>query len=178
MGAPAALTTVIPDRAGVMDILGETGTNLRLDDDQKGAVNSFDEARLTRLFSLATDKVCNFYLARYDSTELASNWTVYDWCCIFAAYRLCKRRGNQAPGSLQALYDETVAMLERLQSGELYLAQVAQRGSPSLSMSNVRLDGRYHTKQLRVEGSISDTIRPKHDQSHDWVSEVVPEPIP
>lgn len=182
MAAPSVLTTVYPDRQGVNDILGEAGVNRRLDDNQSGAVASAEEAMLTRLYSEATAWV-KYYLVKYDLSDYptddnAGHWLVYRWACIRAAFQLCRRRGNPVPGTLDAMHAEALETLKAIQSGEETLADVAQVASPSLSLSNLRLDGRYHSKQLRVIGTTSDTIPAKHDQSEDYVSKIIPELIP
>lgn len=178
MAAPSAPSTRLADRAGMEDVLGETGIDLRLDDNRSGVVTTSEESRLTRACYWADAMVTGFYLSKYDPTGLAANWAVYHWCNVFAVYRICPRRGNAVPSSIGAMYQETVELLVDLQAGRTVLSNVAQRGSPSISVSNLRLDGRYHTRQLRVQPTISDTIRPKHDQSKDWVSAVVPEHNP
>lgn len=177
MAAPTALTTLYADSAGVNDILGEVGVRLRIDDDQSNAASAAETARLTRLYSIATARV-RLYLSVYSADDLAEDWNVYYWSNVIAAYLLCKRRGNPVPGSLQSLYDETIGILEKLQAGQMVLADVSQVASPSMSLSNVRLDNRRHTRQLVVEKGISDPIPAKHDQSKDWVSHHVPEYLP
>lgn len=182
MAAPTVLSTVFPDRTGVNDILGEAGVNRRLDDNQSGVVTSAEEAMLTRLYSEATAWV-RFFLVKYDlsdypSDNVAGHWMVYRWACIRVAYQLCRRRGNAVVGTLQAMHDEAEETLKLIQQGKMALADVAQTASPSMSLANVRLSDRYHTRQMRVERTISDSIPARHDQAKDWVSDVVPETYP
>jgi hypothetical protein len=182
MAAPANLTTVFPDRAGVDDILGEAGVKWRLDDDRSGALSTLEEAVGTRLYCEATAWV-KFHLSKYDlsdypATDNAGHWLVYRWACIRACLMLCKRRGNPAMGSLQAMYDEAKEYLEAIQAGTKTLADVMQVASPSMSLSNMRLDDRYHTRKQRVERTISDQIPAVHDQAKDWVSNNLPEVMP
>lgn len=177
MAAPAVLSAVYPDLAGVEDILGEAGVKFRLDDNQSNTVTAHENARLTRLFSSVTAMI-QLHLVNYSVSDQAENWNVYYWSCVICSYRLCKRRNQPVTGSLQDMYNEAMAMLKAIQSGEMMLANVAMLASPSMSVSNLRLDGRYHTRQLRVEKTISDSVAAKHDQAVDWVSSQVPEQFP
>jgi hypothetical protein len=182
MAAPANLTTVFPDRQGINDVLGEAGVKWRLDDDRTGVVSADEEAVLTRMYSEATAWV-KFHLSKYDlsdypATNNAGHWLAYRWACIRATLHLAKRRGNPAMGSLQAMYDEAKEYLEAIQAGTKTLADVMQVASPSMSLSNMRLDDRYHTRKLRREPTISDQIPAVYDQANDWVSTNLPEVQP
>lgn len=182
MAAPAALTTVFPDRQGINDVLGEAGVKWRLDDDQTGVVSTAEESILTRLYSLGTAwvrlHVQNYDFSDYPATDNIGHQLVYWWACIWVAFHLAKRRGNPAMGSLQAMYDEAKEQLQAIQKGETTLADVAQIASPSMSVSNVRIDDSYPTRKLRVERPISDQVPARHTQNKDWVGEIVREPNP
>ncbi len=179
MAAPAALSTVFPDRQGVNDILGEAGVKWRLDDGQSGAISAAEEAVLTRLYSLATawvkQKLANYDLSDYPNGDIASHHLIYRWACIHATVQLCPRRGNPVPGSLQKMLDDATKTLDGIQAGRENLPDVAQTSSPSMSLSNVRLDDFYLTRKLRVETNTSDPIPARHDQAKDWISSTVPE---
>lgn len=180
MAAPTALTAVYPDAQGVYDVFGEAGTKWRLDDDQTGVLSTLEAAVLTRLYSVATAWV-KFHLANYDLSDYpaadnAGHWMVYRWACVRVALDVCKRRGNPAMGSLQAMYDEAKETLEAIQAGKTTLADVAQHNSPSMSLANVRLNDLRHTRKLEVQTTISDRIPARHDQATDWVSKRVPDP--
>jgi hypothetical protein len=181
MAAPAALATVFPDTAGINNILGVAGVKWRLNDAQTGAISTDEQAYLTELLSEATAWV-RFHLANYDLSDYpqatAGHWMVYRWSNIWVAFHLAKRRGNPAMGSLAEMYQKAEQTLEEIQAGQKTLADVAQIASPSMSVSNIRLDEWYLGRKQRVVPTTSDVVPARHDQAKDWVTSTIPERFP
>lgn len=143
-------------------LLSEEGVNLRLDDNQDGAVNAAELLRLTRqACNYATSKVNDFCAGRYDPADLETSWTVNEWATVIAARWLCSRRGNPVPGSLKERLAEVMDELKQVKSGQYSLQDLAERTSSAPIWSNTRVDVRYRTRRIRVERPISEGTPPR-----------------
>lgn len=177
---PAALSYVYATEADVLALIGAEGEQGRLDDDGSGTVSAGEQAYLTKALSWASGRVNQHCLGRYEASELAASWVVSWWATVIAAYWLCCRRGNPAAGSIKSLYEEAMAELKSVQSGEQPLADAATRASNFPSWSNVTVDRFGHVlRRIRVQRATSD----RHDEgqgnprNYDLLAEHIPRPL-
>lgn len=153
-------------------LLSDDGVNLRLDDDNSGAINAAELTRLTTYaINYATSKINDHAIPRYDAADLATSWTICEWATIIAARWLCARRMNPIPESLQALYDEVREELKALRDGSYTLGDISERVSSAPAWSNVRVSVHYRLRRIRVQRPISEQtprrIAPNADRAAD-----------
>lgn len=131
---------------------------------------------LTNCLSVGTARVNRYCQTNYDPVDLANSWSVWQWATICGAYWLCARRNNAVSASLQALYQEALDDMWAVKSGNLPIEDIGYRNTLSPVWSNVRLDGHYAVRQLRVERPLSERTPAQFPQNLDWLSEWLVEP--
>lgn len=151
--------TMLTDRAGVQQVLGRCGVDIRLDADRTGVVSAQEEAILTDSLRFGTEFVHALLGGRFALAQLAKSWLIYRWASIIAAQNLCLYRCGNVPASLQAEFERAENYLQLIMSGQMPLASIASKSGTGVSMDNMRMDGRFGAKQLRVETTISDGSR-------------------
>lgn|GEM_PF-1784958 len=150
----------------VQNLLSSIGELARLDDDGTGSVTN-GSAGWIQAANYATARVLAFCQRRYDDIDLATSYMVNEWATVIAAHWLCSRRGNPVPESLQALLASTKEDLQAVKAGSLDVPQIGTRNADKPKWSNVRIDGRYATKQIRVERNNSETTPAQYPQTVD-----------
>ena len=174
---PTAYATLYCDSDAVVDLLSQFGVDSRLDDDGDGIVIAQESTSLTNALNWATGRVNASLLERFDAADLAADWNVQDYATVYAAWRLCRRRVN--PNPLQAEFERVDQEVAEIRRGERALAEVGERTALLPGFTAVRLDGRFRTRQQRVEKSISDPVpTPNRRQDTDGVDTVAPDFTP
>lgn len=174
--APSAATTylycVAADVENILSVDGDTG---RLDDDDSGSLSATESGYLTRAIQWATARVNLYLLGKYPAVDLAQSWIVNQYASIVAAYLVCSRRGNSAPASLKALYEETMEDLKQLRAGEIQLPDTAMRTAAWPAWSNVNVSVLYTIKRVRVQKPISESRGgdPDYQQATDRAAEFI-----
>lgn len=155
MSLPAVPANLYTDRAGVELILGVCGVNLRINDSETTVVSADEENYLNYLIYTASQEIDMYLSNRYDPAVMLTSWMIRNWCSIIAAYRVTMRRCGSPPVALQWEYEQTMEKLGLIRVGQLEIGGLASLATPGIAMSNLRIDPRFPTKQLRVEGQIS-----------------------
>jgi hypothetical protein len=171
---PTAYTTPYTDADACADLLSQQGVDFRIDDDGDTIIVAGETTKLTNAINWATARVNASLLERFDAADLAADWNVLDYATVLACWRLCRRRLN--PNPLQAEFERVDGELKEIRAGERALAEVGERTALLPGFTALRLDGRYPTRQLRVERKISDPVpTPTRRQDVDRVAEIVPD---
>ncbi len=173
---PTNYANPFTDSDSIKDLLSVVGVDERLDDDADGTVDTDEEIRIHRACNVATARVLRYTQTLYDSEDLITSWSVWQWATVIAAYWVCSRRGNPVAASLQALYDETLEDLTAVKMGLLPIEDIGYKTSLAPVWSNVRVDSHYSIRQLRVERPISERSPSQFPQKTDWLSDVLVEP--
>lgn len=175
MATPTIPAILYTDRASVRGLLSEQGVDLRLDDNDSGYVSADELSRLDECISLATARVNAIAVSIYEPVVLANNFVIWDWATILAAVCVCRRRNHGPDGYLKEEYERVQDELKALRTGEFVISDLPIRDTTAPSVDNFRLDGNYHTRQLRVLPSISDPTQAKHQRFNDFISLRIPE---
>ena len=125
--------------------------------------------------NVGSERVDRFCLTQYDASDLTGSWTVWFWATIVAAYWLMSRRGNAIPASLEAYYQEATQEMILMKQGTLPIPGVPFRNELAPSWSNVRLDGHYSIRQLRVQRPLSERSPAQFPQKTDLLSDILVE---
>lgn len=174
---PAALTYTYCTSADVVALLSVYGVDARLDDDSSGTVTPEELAYLTtNLVNYATSKVNLYAQQLYDSSDLANSWLVNEWATVIACQRLCLRRANPVPKSIEALYEEAVETLVQVRGQQAYIPDIPLRNSQMPTWSNVRVDPWYRVRQIRLERPLSERTPDQFPRNTDWFSNIYTEP--
>jgi phage gp36-like protein len=165
--------TTEEDCQAILSIEGETA---RVDDLNNGQPLSPIEQNYVNTYAInwATAR-CNFYLmGRYNDSDLATSWTVNQWCTILACKWLCSRRGNPVPNSIQDLYEDTIKDLEQVRSGLVDIPDLGLRTAAWPAWSNIRVPIWGNLRKARVERPISEQtpqvppFNQNQDQTANW----------
>lgn len=158
------------DKGDVERLLSAEGVRLRLDDDGDGAVNEDEEEDiLNDCVSEATETVLYYCWAKYDPSVLALNPWVNRVASHFAAYALCRVRGNPVPEPMVNYLLEVEKKLKEVRDGNGLVprAPLLRRLAPRVS--NARVVPGYTFRVLRVDPNSSS--RPEgYAQQPDWQS--------
>ena len=96
-------------------------------------------AAATDVLDSAAVEVNGYLQLLYDVASLAqSNWVRFK-CRDIAVYLLCLRRNHPVPISVAAMYEKAIKDLERVQSGEMRLPDVAENKANVPVLSNQRV---------------------------------------
>lgn len=155
--APAATSYLYCSADDLTTWLSVDGSTGRADDDGSGDLSATESGYIARAIQWATARINFFCLGKIASADLARSWIANQWCSIIAAYFLSCRRGNPAAASLKDLYEEAMADLKQIQSGEVTLADAPLRTAGWPAWSNVKVDTLRTYKRVRVELPISET---------------------
>ena len=172
--ALAAQANLYCSEQDVQNLLSSVGELARLDDDGSGTVTA-GSAGWVQAANYATARVLAYCQRRYDDIDLATAYLPNYWATVVAAHWLCVRRGNPAPESIASLMfgdgspDNRGVMgdLHDVKDDKLDVPQIGTRNADKPKWSNVRIDGRYRTKQIRVERNNSETTPGQYPQSVD-----------
>jgi hypothetical protein len=174
---PTAQTNLYCTDADVEGLLSALGVRSRLDDDQSGAVETDESARLRQAREYATARVKFYALVHYADEKLASSWLVNDWATTIAAYWLSARRLNTVPDSLRELYEGSdgkggvLGDLEAVRKKTMIIPDIAFRNVDWPAWSNVTVDPRYRVRQIRVQRQISEKTPTQYPQTVDVIAE-------
>ncbi len=133
-------------------------------------VNVATAARLLKACQYGTSQVKLYCCARYDDSQLVLSWSVNRWATLAAAKWLTTRRGQSAPGSIKADWEEALEEMRQVMVGMLQIEDIAPRTSSWPFISNVTVDINYNTAKVRVEQSISEATPTQYGQYVDWNS--------
>jgi hypothetical protein len=120
--------------------------------------------------SIATGRVKSYCCGRYDDSQLATAWTVYNWATIIATKWVAERRGQGMTDALAEEYKETMAELKDVRIGNLSIEDIGTRTSGWPFFSNVTVDVRYDYNKIRVEPQMSEGTPTVYPQFIDWNS--------
>lgn len=174
---PPAPPTPLTDVDAINGFLSERGRELRLDDDQSGALSATETGYVNTAVGVGTGFVADKLAALYSVDDLATSWTAWHWATVAAVRWLFARRGNPIPTSLQMLYEEARQDILNIVAGKTAL-DLPLRDAMVPGLTNVRMDGRYYHQRLRVQRTISDRVPAKHKQNRDVGSESIPTEFP
>jgi len=175
-----SLTIPVPaniysDRTGVEIVMGQCGVDSRLNDSETTVISAAEEQTLTTLIYYCSQEIDMFLLNRYPASQLTTSYLVYMWCSVMVAYRLGMRRCGSVPQALQWEYEQTMEKLRQIQIGQMDIGGLQKLSGPGAIWSNVRLDGRFREKQMRVEPNISNSTPTPYPQHKDlvdvWIQE-------
>jgi phage gp36-like protein len=135
-------------------------------------VNVVEYNRINVAINWATSQVKLYCGSKYDDSALASSWTVKRWATIIAAYRLCRRRTNPCPATVEEDYKEAILELKDVQKGNLYIEDVGLRTTECPAWSNVQVDSfGYDLRKVRVQRPISEGTPTQYPQNVSWPAE-------
>lgn len=167
---PTALATLYCDEQDIRDILSEEGVDLRVDDDDDGAVNETEQLMITKALNQAAAKVNQYCVRFYTPAVLATSWTVHEWASNIAARELCKRRGNPVPTSIEKEYEDTIEDMKAVAAGEP-IEDLVPRHQKGPRFSNGRVDTTYGVRKWRVQRPLSSPQAPERAQNVDYYAE-------
>lgn len=157
-------TNLYTNRAMVEAVVGVCGVNLRINDSQTTVVSALEETYLDYAIYVGSSEIDLYLSNRYAPAVLLTQFCVWNWATIIAAYYLTMRRCGSAPAQMQWMFEQTTQRLREYQLGLQELAGVPSLASPGISMSNVRMDPRVPFNQMGVEPSISDSTPTAYPQ--------------
>jgi phage gp36-like protein len=124
------MTTPFTTESRITKRVSQLGVDLRVE---------HDVAALDDVIEDASAEV-RWYLPQYDETALAASDWVQKKATDLAVYFLCGLRLNPVPDSAQALYDEAVKQLSKVQDGKAVIPGIARGKSAAPTVSNFRVD--------------------------------------
>jgi len=130
-------------------LAGEMGVELRLDDLDAGEDITF----LDDAIDYASGRI-DFYCSRYAGTELAANRWVKGVAVLIALRKLCQRRLNAVPESVELEWEERQKELELVRQGKAAVPNAANARRP-VAVTNYMIDQRRVNNQVRVDRSRS-----------------------
>lgn len=140
---------VYTSQAEIEDIFSISGADLHTDDIIDNP--SFWE----KLCERATSRVNQYLMGLFSAENLQNHVRIREIATYIACYLLSIRRGN--PALYRGEYEECLADLENMQTGNLYL-DIPRRQSHRVVMQNVVIDNRYFRNPNRVEPLTSTTV--------------------
>lgn len=161
------MSTAYCTEAELETFLSEEGVTAFGDDNYDGMRESGAVSQSITWSSTRIDLYCRAYAP----ATLADNDWVNQTCIHLAARRLCMRRGNSPPGSIEMLAKEAMEELKAIQKGELKIPDAAFRHSQTPGVTNVRVDPRYGVRKTRVQRTLSTEQNQEHKQNIDYGSE-------
>ena len=144
------LTYVYTSRTEIARLFSETAVQLREDDDDDGTAES---GVIQDCVDEATDTINLYCFDWYEAAAMSENLTVRRWATLIGCYLLSQRRGN--PAQFKDRYEELIARLERIQTGELHVPRLATKKDFTPGVSNYSINDRFRIKKVRVEQQIS-----------------------
>lgn len=167
---PDAPTIMLTDRAGVEQILGACGIDLRINVSRTTVVSTSELTILTFCLNYGTEETIAYCGTQYRAATLAKSWLAYTWASTIAAYLLCHFQTGSVPASLQSLYDMTMALLEKIHNAQFRPASMPSLSGAGVALDNLRLDPRWSRKGLRRESTISDGHRDQKSPVHEDIA--------
>jgi hypothetical protein len=135
-------------------------------------VNLVEYQRIITEISAATSEVRSFVAVKYDDSELVKSWSIWRCTRIIAAYRLCRRRTNACPVTVEEDYKAALKELKEYQYGARYVDDAGLRTTEAPAWSNVRVDQfGYDFQKVRVEQCISESTPTQYPQHADWLAQ-------
>lgn len=149
-------------QADIQNRLSTTGVNLRVDDTPPTTLGDV----LNNAASII-DEHCRL---SYDPATMVTSEWVKQRATDVAAYLLCTRRGNPAPGSIEALYTRTMARLEQVRLGVVQIPDIPARKNmaPVLSNQRVKLTPFPHVVTERNRSTGTPAGYDQHTDPQEW----------
>lgn len=137
-------------QADVVDVLSTEG----VDDESRDRLVAASTV-VSNAIERAGEQIKQYTFDRYATAALEGNaWA--KWCCaVFAARILCQRGGDAVPTGVETQYAEFVEHLRRVAAGVASIPDATVRSQGGMTMSNQRVDDRYHTAKLRTQTRVS-----------------------
>lgn len=179
---PAARSILYCTRTDVEGLLSAIGVLSRLDDDQSGADEVDEAARMTQAISYASERIDFYCAVHYDQASLASSWLVNDWATTIAAWWLCVRRGAAPSEAVGELYHGSdghggvMGDLKAIREKKMTIPYIGQRHVDWPAWSNITVDPRFRVRQIRTQRVISEKTPTEYAQQVDLISERTLEP--
>lgn len=133
--------------ADLQDVLSESGVTLRSDDDPPTTLGG--------AIAKAGNTIDRYLYRRYDPANLVQSNTIKDLAAAIACFYLSTRRGNSPPPGVAIQYDEAIAYLTEVKSGQNEIPGIAARKSyvPVISKMRATLRPYPRTVVERSQGS-------------------------
>jgi len=173
---PSSQTTLYTDADSITALLSLAGMNSRVDDDGNGTISPTEQTWITYASNVGTARVNSFASTKYDTSDLATSWSVWNWATVVGSYWLCCRRGNPVPSSIIGLYEEAMNELSMVKAGILPIDDLAMRNIAMPVWANIRLDDRYWVYKMRVQLPMGDQTPNPVPISVDWLSQIWTDP--
>jgi hypothetical protein len=126
---------------------------------------------MVKACTYATTQVQAYCSPRYDFNQLLQNasipGSVNRWATTLASRWLAKRRFQAAPVGIESDYEEAMAELKMVRSGQFNVENVPPRTSSWPFISNLSIIDRY-TYKARVQPAISEGTPTQFAQLIDW----------
>lgn len=167
--APSYLFCTQADVEAFLSVDGVLG---RLDDDASGANSATESGYLTTIIRWVTSRI-HLHCTAYEASVLAESWVINQYAAIMAAYYASARRGNPPSGTLSQMYEEVMADLGKIKSGEFALPDAAKRDSAFPAWSNMSIDSRRAVHKMRVEPSLSSNKGDRSGRAVDRAAEII-----
>lgn len=153
------MATLYCTRKDIEQLLSEYGLDQFVD--QAGVVDT----AISRASAYIENWLCN----RYDVTTLASHPTVNELATVFASWRVCQHRGNEAPPSLEYRYQQCREELMGYSKGQPPLCGATGNENMTPSYSNKIVDQRFsRSKQRVVKNTSSQTSTDLRQNQASW----------
>ena len=133
-------------------------------------INLATAYRLVEACRFGTSRVMLLCCARYDPQQLVRSYNVKRWAVAVAAKWLTSRRGQSPPKSIMDEAEEAEESMRLVWTGALQIDSAGTRTSSWPFISNVQVDHRYNTAQVRVQPSISEGTPTQYAGFVDWSS--------
>ena len=127
----------------IKNVLSEPGVNLRTDDTPPSTLGD--------VILEASAEIDEYCLTQYDQSDLVGNNWITQRAKVIAAVKLCGRRANGIPASLQARYNTILGRLEMVRLGRLLIPDAPTKAGTVPQLSNVEVQKRpiAHTRVVR-----------------------------
>lgn len=157
-----AIAPAYTSEARIVRLVGQLGTDLRLDDlgDDTAAVQDAVDAGTAEL---------DFYLQRYLQAEIAASEWAQLHATWFAVRFLCRRRLNDVPKSVQDECDERKKQLQLILEGKVPAPRLAHTRRPC-AVTGYTADLRRYNNQIRVDKNRSTGVAGDLPRSSDPTS--------
>jgi len=138
-----------------------------------GGVNAFELARVERAIAIASSKINDYLIPRYqDESQLATSYSVNRWATIIACRWFCKRRGQSCPSSIEDDYKEAIQDLQNVAASAMQIGDIGTPVAEVPSFVNIIVRPEYWLRKARVQRPISSPGTPQgYSQSIDRQSE-------
>lgn len=148
-GSTPLATNAFTSVAEIQRIWSVEGAAVRASDDEYGTETPEPEEGVWQdVIAEASDTIVLYVQNHYDSATLTTNAWVRRQAAWIGAYLLSMRRGN--PSVFTARYQEIIANLERIRTGQLQVPGAVVRSNEAPALSNLIIDDRFRISKIRV----------------------------